>query len=313
MGQPSSRPRNYLRMRGEETAGHSKPHLPLELPPHARRRAPASESKLAFTGNYLRMRGEERFPKATSAPMTELPPHARRRVETARMARKHRGITSACAEKRAAMVWHNEHIRNYLRMRGEEIRLRLSRKKIEELPPHARRRDTGGTSSNGLIGITSACAEKSLGQKPGAAQTGNYLRMRGEETAGVEMTEGFKELPPHARRRAGGNLQFATHVGITSACAEKRRRFQNRPRQCGNYLRMRGEERPRGARAAVVEELPPHARRRAAKAAVISAGAGITSACAEKRWRPGYGGAGAWNYLRMRGEETHVCAFAASK
>ena len=71
--------RNYLRMRGEEVPKHALPRVPLELPPHARRRVfelPEHSGEHGITSacaeksgaasfacmaarNYLRMRGEE--------------------------------------------------------------------------------------------------------------------------------------------------------------------------------------------------------------------------------------------------------------
>ena len=75
---------------------------------------------------------------------------------------------------------------------------------------------------------------------------------------------------------------------------------------------MRGEECRRQWHTPLRMELPPHARRRAARARMEVELRGITSACAEKRWidlaRSNHRG----NYLRMRGEELlDVCHFYA--
>ena len=112
-----------------------------------------------------------------------------------------------------------------------------------------------------------------------------------------------QELPPHARRRDHGLIQYPLPVGITSACAEKRLEFIVHHYTGGNYLRMRGEEPGISKTPPTPRELPPHARRREGMKKAEMIAAGITSACAEKRyprWKyiclPG-------NYLRMRGEE----------
>ena len=66
-------------------------------------------------------------------------------------------------------------------MRGEETLAMPDMKPEQELPPHARRRDTRAGSIFAYRGITSACAEKSRPDAQPRRQAGNYLRMRGEE------------------------------------------------------------------------------------------------------------------------------------
>ena len=199
----------------------------MELPPHARRRgidrgmrlvhrgitsACAEKSKIEAKrdpsiGNYLRMRGEEAKPTCTPRGLKELPPHARRRAPRPQRAPKYPGITSACAEKRVAPAVMAVKPRNYLRMRGEEASKRARPWSILELPPHARRRA-------GLLG------------GGGDRYGGNYLRMRGEEITASISGSVPRELPPHARRRAPWMTSIPTEIGITSACAEKRCRFE---------------------------------------------------------------------------------------
>ncbi len=50
-----------------------------------------------------------------------------------------------------------------------------------ELPPHARRRAAIAPAVAVMIGITSACAEKSNSDHEDNERRWNYLRMRGEE------------------------------------------------------------------------------------------------------------------------------------
>ncbi len=135
------------------------------------------------------------------------------------------GITSACAEKSAYR--QPPHIRrwNYLRMRGEEESKRLVRSLKVELPPHARRRVHDEVDVGGVLGITSACAEKSSTLRAFEAETRNYLRMRGEEAHVFTGDGATQELPPHARRREISTAHLHHCFGITSACAEKRLRY----------------------------------------------------------------------------------------
>ena len=92
-------------------------------------------------------------------------------------------ITSACAEKSVLLAVPTLSIGNYLRMRGEENPLRPANSQIAELPPHARRRDQLTLHSIRVIGITSACAEKSRFNVREGRVSLNYLRMRGEEAS----------------------------------------------------------------------------------------------------------------------------------
>ena len=127
--------------------------------------------------------------------------------------------------------------------------------------------------------------------------------MRGEESGGVAAQPSPGELPPHARRRASSAGLWVLPGGITSACAEKSLRYAREYAACKNYLRMRGEEQCPQKLGHTTRELPPHARRRGAVYAALTASHGITSACAEKRNVFHHVTADFGNYLRMRGEE----------
>ena len=106
-------------------------------------------------------------------------------------------------------------------MRGEESVGAPAGLTPQELPPHARRRELAPCDRRDDEGITSACAEKSLGKYAQARPGGNYLRMRGEEGVELPATGVQGELPPHARRREMNPLALSPRQGITSACAEK--------------------------------------------------------------------------------------------
>ena len=136
-------------------------------------------------------------------------------------------------------------------MRGEEALCSDLRPLSRELPPHARRRDSASDMRVPFKGITSACAEK----------------------------------------RVMASRDYDYQGGITSACAEKSDFLSSATSTARNYLRMRGEESTAAARFMRRPELPPHARRRATTAAIVSGSDG--------------------NYLRMRGEELSAAMSAA--
>ena len=188
-------------MRGEEHVLHKCREHELELPPHARRRGLAKRCRSLCGGitsacaeksyrrargscrprNYLRMRGEERSRAPNFIGWQELPPHARRRASTVPILRRLNGITSACAEKRNILTAAQASLKNYLRMRGEEVPSRAQLKRVTELPPHARRRAAASGVFGSYVGITSACAEKRILRIARLQHQRNYLRMRGEE------------------------------------------------------------------------------------------------------------------------------------
>ena len=136
--------RNYLRMRGEYALPACHATSQSELPPHARRilqhvmdietsqgtTSACAENTRAGQGgddlerNYLRMRGEYRGLARRVAGITELPPHARRILHSLWGDQDIVGTTSACAENTADHQWAGIESWNYLRMRGEYLRLR---------------------------------------------------------------------------------------------------------------------------------------------------------------------------------------------
>ena len=89
-----------------------------------------------------------------------------------------------------------------------------------ELPPRARRIQTGTNSNRINIGTTSACAENTgvlgtLGEK-----FRNYLRVRGEYELEKLIAASNQELPPRARRIQIIISSKNPNIGTTSACAE---------------------------------------------------------------------------------------------
>ena len=126
--------------------------------------------------------------------------------------------------------------------------------------------------------------------------------MRGEYGAPATPTTSPPELPPRARRIPLHILRKLIKPGTTSACAENTFSFLVNRFPAWNYLRVRGEYKPKCSGSMKNTELPPRARRIRAAIVVGVLGDGTTSACAENttsyltppgRW---------WNYLRVRGE-----------
>ena len=109
--------------------------------------------------NYLRVRGEY-FPGARNhSSCWELPPRARRIPPPAPNGSPRRGTTSACAENTPHHLRMIGGMWNYLRVRGEYIRLKIKAQPRAELPPRARRIPQRFIFPAFPQGTTSACAE----------------------------------------------------------------------------------------------------------------------------------------------------------
>ena len=156
-----------------------------------------------------------------------------------------RGTTSACAEN--TVRWQIQHgiWRNYLRVRGEYERRGGMTIEQWELPPRARRIRLRCARRQPRRRTTSACAENTLGSRGLVGLRRNYLRVCGEYgTAGWRRSRCW-ELPPRARRILPAPIVISANNGTTSACAENTSPHAGFGTGSGNYLRVRGEYRPK--------------------------------------------------------------------
>ena len=239
-GASSPQYQNYLRVRGEYKQVRSSGRWKMELPPRARRIPQRASSCQALRGttsacaentladrkvagwkrNYLRVRGEYGARNGELPERLELPPRARRIHKDPHRAGAWEGTTSACAENTFDGECEGGFDGNYLRVRGEYLRLRVADPHSVELPPRARRILCLAVWCRRALGTTSACAENTRFY---AARTGcirNYLRVRGEYKALIAPEQSPQELPPRARRIPTSPDGFHGLVGTTSACAE---------------------------------------------------------------------------------------------
>ena len=115
----------------------------MELPPRARRIHPTSVAapyiggttsacaentvggfiRRQIHGNYLRVRGEYLNAEDATLETLELPPRARRIPHPQAHSRTPIGTTSACAENTTRLTQVRSPRRNYLRVRGEYLRM----------------------------------------------------------------------------------------------------------------------------------------------------------------------------------------------
>ena len=166
------------------------------------------------------MRGEYAVPASDPLMPRELPPRARRIQDGGRRAIIHDGTTSACAENTSITGSIKKISENYLRVRGEYSSLKVALLALLELPPRARRIQHPQTCFRSAIGTTSACAENTPQAWSHPCVSRNYLRVRGEYSAGTKEYDSNMELPPRARRIRQLFTRGHKGHGTTSACAE---------------------------------------------------------------------------------------------
>ena len=186
----------------------------------------------------------------------------RRRAWRADVADSADGNTSACAEKRQIIAGKSRGARKYLRVCGEEAKVTVKDSKNLEIPPRMRRRAPAYSATFGLVGNTSAYAEKRNGAGVTRQSQRKYLRVCGEEPLIHSVIFSAMEIPPRMRRR-GAHLRYsAGETGNTSAYAEKRSGGVGRWIGLRKYLRVCGEEITEASYGPAILEIPPRMRRR---------------------------------------------------
>ena len=259
-------------------------------------------SMLTDLGNYLRVRGEYSMTVTDQFAQAELPPRTRRIHMVAKLFLVHQGTTSAYAENTFLAVTISWNDANYLRVRGEYILSGIAYSVEEELPPRTRRIPRNAAMTSSHAGTTSAYAENTSVCARGQSGAGNYLRVRGEYAVGSDHDSVGLELPPRTRRIHQLSNQIADIYGTTSAYAENTGLPRRQTPQPWNYLRVRGEYKPRAWAWAPWPELPPRTRRIRRVERCHGWEIGTTSAYAENTRITGLLRTFNRNYLRVRGE-----------
>ena len=240
------------------------------------------------------MRGEYTGWRGDTLDSKELPPRARRIHFHHHFKNVTHGTTSACAENTVRSSSNPAPLRNYLRVRGEYLRVQKIAGQKRELPPRARRIHGRGHEPFPTQGTTSACAENTWIGRMRSPPRGNYLRVRGEYRVSRSDSRIAWELPPRARRIPRKTLTNQKPYRTTSACAENTLCDSLSPAGHRNYLRVRGEYIKLSAWRYRPWELPPRARRIPMKVTRFTSTT--------------------WNYLRVRGEySTNSCCLSSAR
>ena len=113
--------------------------------------------------------------------------------------------------------------RDHPRMRGEKGPEELVALTNEGSPPHARGKELRLIAKFHIIGITPACAGKSICVTNCRVTNWDHPRMRGEKQKQGKYAEECMGSPPHARGKEPPFLSDFRTFGITPACAGKSR------------------------------------------------------------------------------------------
>ena len=130
-------------------------------------------------------------------------------------------------------------------MRGEKNGKDLIMRGGEGSPPHARGKVSSLQLMPSVLGITPACAGKSLQPQRSCFHGRDHPRMRGEKQyVRGEYIIGWGS-PPHARGKVRLVRKRRDTGRITPACAGKRFSSSETRHSVGDHPRMRGEKRTR--------------------------------------------------------------------
>ena len=155
------------------------------------------------------------------------------------------GITPACAGKSAVGCCRCFWGRDHPRVCGEKLLAVVGRERSEGSPPRVRGKVLQAPKSNDYAGITPACAGKRGELERCRRRSEDHPRVCGEKIYGKAASVGTVGSPPRVRgkeRLGGGDLE---EIGITPACAGKRKlektsetEWRDHPRVCGEKGRI---------------------------------------------------------------------------
>ena len=166
--------------------------------------------------------GKTSSPQAPPEGSSGSPPHARGRHVLFGDRQNSARITPACAGKTLRSSYNHGMMADHPRMRGEDYISKVKVGRFFGSPPHARGRRFPCVRVDKVLGITPACAGKTLDTIPRRTGGGDHPRMRGEDS--------WFSRPLSLPKR------------ITPACAGKTVRVIKGDVSGADHPRMRGED-----------------------------------------------------------------------
>ena len=132
--------------------------------------------------DHPRLRGEQFKTAALSGSPLGSPPLARGTVWSASTMYGLLRITPACAGNRHFQMARKQRLKDHPRLRGEQVKRKEGRSKMEGSPPLARGTEMRGHFGAESMGITPACAGNSPLCRPRSCARRDHPRLRGEQT-----------------------------------------------------------------------------------------------------------------------------------
>ena len=173
--------------------------------------------------DHPRMRGEKTLASVSGGSWLGSPPHARGKELSIGLYSKFIGITPACAGKSAIHYICSMDTKDHPRMRGEKLIRSNNQSTTWGSPPHARGKGLALVQAGHIVGITPACAGKSVHILRLLETGGDHPRMRGEKRPSSGRCRRSWGSPPHARGKVELEMMCNYDLGITPACAGKSR------------------------------------------------------------------------------------------
>ena len=149
-------------------------------------------------------------------------------------------------------------------------------------PPRMRGKVDGFSQNGAIPGITPAYAGKSSVKERTTPRNRDHPRMCGEKATASSMRLMAMGSPPHVRGKVHFILSGHVKLGITPACAGKRRTLCRSCPPIRDHPRMCGEKTAGRSDAGYLAGSPPHVRGKEALELCPAGAAGITPACAGK-------------------------------
>ena len=132
-------------------------------------------------------------------------------------------------------------------------------------------------------GITPACAGKSTVSRRKTRSPWDHPRVCGEKCSHRSPARKLQGSPPRVRGKDPLHAQFRRAVGITPACAGKRRKDLAGKARYGDHPRVCGEKFSAMTSSSTSSGSPPRVRGKDFHGALARPWRGITPACAGKR------------------------------
>ena len=165
-----------------------KVHIPFTFGSYSRiTPACAGKSAVCGTGNsgrkdHPRVCGEKKASGAVLYPVVGSPPRVRGKASNSQKKIENRGITPACAGKSPTGSLSVGRLGDHPRVCGEKIPAAMNSNKLLGSPPRVRGKEKATRFSNGLNGITPACAGKRRPVPPLRQAPTDHPRVCGEKS-----------------------------------------------------------------------------------------------------------------------------------